>query len=140
MKLIGFNLNKINAEKTKNTVQGQLEVNTNINITDLKEVKAEFFSDKEKILAFDFKYTINYKQDFAKLIFEGTLILAFDSKLAKDILKQWKDKNIPEELRIDVFNLILRKTNVKALSIEEDINLPLHINMPRLEKKSNSNN
>lgn len=134
MKLIGFNLNKINIEKLKDSME-DLKINTNINLSEIKPVKADFFKSKEELIGVTFVYTLNYEPDLAKIEFKGNLVLAIDSKLNKEVLKQWEDKKIPEDFRITIFNLILRKTSVRALQLEEEMNLPLHLALPSIKKQ-----
>ena len=47
-------------------------------------------------------------------------------------------KNLPEEFRLSVFNLILKKSSLKALQLEEELNIPLHIAMPFLKAQDKS--
>ena len=44
-----------------------------------------------------------------------------------------------EEFRILLFNIILRKANIKALELEEQMNLTLHIPLPTLKKQKKNN-
>jgi len=37
---------------------------------------------------------------------------------------------------VSLFNIILRKCHVKALELEEDLNLPLHVQMPSLQRNA----
>ena len=49
--------------------------------------------------------------------------------------KGWKDKEIPEEFRIAIFNIILRKASVRALQLEEELNLPYHMPFPSIKSQ-----
>jgi hypothetical protein len=135
MKLMGFNFTKINAEKLKSKFEG-VKLNTNINVSEIKEIKNTPFKSKESIVSIIFDYVIDYNPDFAKLEFKGTLILGLENKEAKEVLKEWKDKKMPEEFKLALFNLILRKSNTKAIQLEDEINIPLHIPLPKLGKNS----
>jgi hypothetical protein len=135
MKLMGFNFTKISAEKLKGSSKG-IKLNTNINISDIKEVKNAPFKSKETIISVSFNYLVEYNPDFAKLNFEGTLVLGLDAKESKEILKQWKSKKMPEDFKIPLFNLILRKSNLRAMQLEEEMNIPLHVPLPKLSKDS----
>jgi hypothetical protein len=64
------------------------------------------------------------------LKFYGNLIISIESKESKEVLKQWKDKKLPEEFRLNIFNVILKKVSLKALQFEEELNLPPHIPLP----------
>ena len=134
MKLAGFNFTKISVEKLKGQGEG-LKINTNIDISEIGDVKSDMFKLREQMIAISFSNTISYDPDYAKLELAGTMIVGVDSKLAREIIKQWKDKKIPEEFRFDLFNIIIRKCSVKALELEEDLNLPLHIQMPKVQKQ-----
>ncbi|HKL24465.1 MAG TPA: hypothetical protein VJ912_03960 [Candidatus Nanoarchaeia archaeon] len=134
MKLLGFNYTKIEIEKLKE-ISKDLKINSNIDITDIKEVKQSVLKSKETILSLNFSYKINYNPDYAKVNIGGNFILSLDPKTAKDILKEWKNNKIPKEFKIPLFNIILKKANVKALSLEEDLNLPLHLPMPKVGRQ-----
>ncbi len=134
MKIVGFNFNKINIEKLSDKVDN-LKINTDIDISEIKEIKSDFFKTKEDIITVKFFYNINYEPNFAKIEFVGNVLLAIESKTTKNILKQWKDKKMSEEFKITLFNIILRKSNLKALQLEDEINLPLHISLPSLKQK-----
>jgi len=132
MKIIGFNILKISTEKKEN-FQEKLQVNQNIDITDLTKEKS-VISDNELIKIY-FKFLIEYSNDFAKLTIEGFVIILPEKDDIKKFLKTWKDKKIPEEFRIPIFNFIMNKCNVKSLFLEDELNLPYHIPLPRLSEK-----
>lgn len=132
MKLMGFNFKKISVEKLGERPK-ELKINTNIDISEIKNIKSDILKTKEEILAVGFSYIIDYSPSFATLNFKGDLLIALDPKISKELLKQWKKKKIPEELRIPIFNIILMKSNIKALELEEEMNLPLHIPLPTLK-------
>jgi hypothetical protein len=129
MKLVGFNFTKIDLEKKSDNLK-DLKVTTGIDIFEVKEVKSNFFSSSEGLIAVKFEYTINYEKDIAILNFHGNVIASIDSKQVKEVLEQWKDKKLPGVFRLALFNLILRKASLKALQFEEELNLPAHIPMP----------
>jgi len=132
MKVVGFNFKKISVERLGEKVEN-LKINTKIDIPDIKNLKSEFIKTKDELLQINFVYTVDYEPNFAKIEFTGNFVIALDQKDAKDILKQWKDKKMSNELRINFFNIILRKSNIKALELEDEMNLPLHISFPSLK-------
>lgn len=129
MRLVGFNFRKINLEKKSDNLK-DLRITTGIDISDLKEVKSDLFSSSGEIIAVQFEYTINYEKEIAVLKFYGSILVSIEAQQAKEVLKQWKDKKIPEEFRVSVFNMIFRKSSLKALQFEEELNLPPHIPFP----------
>ena len=134
MKLIGFNFSKISIEK-KSDKKENLKINTNINIVDISEIKTNFFNSKETLLGVQFNYTIDYSPSIAKIFFEGNILLSIDPKEAKEILKEWKSKKLQDNFRNIVFNIVFRKCNIKALQLEDEMNLPLHLPMPIIKNQ-----
>jgi hypothetical protein len=126
---VGFNFRKMDLEKKSDNLK-DLKISAGIDISDLKEVKSKLFNSSEEIIAVSFEHTINYEKDIAVLKFYGSLLVSVGSQQAKEVLKQWEDKKIPEEFRLSVFNLIFRKSSLKALQFEEELNLPPHIPLP----------
>ena len=132
MRLAGFNFTKINVEKKANNLK-DVTVATGIDILDLQEADSGFFKSSDELITIKFEYNVTYEKDIALLKFQGNLIVSVESKQAKEVLKQWKDKKIPEEFRLSIFNIILRKASVKALQFEEEFGLPFHIPFPSLK-------
>ncbi len=132
MKLLGFNFTKIQVEKYKDRVEG-LKIGTRIDVSEIKEAKSGLLKTKEEILAIKFTYGLDYEPEMAKLDLEGNLILSLDSKKAREVLRQWKDKKMPEDFRMPLFNLILRKASLRALQLEEEMNIPIHMQLPSLK-------
>ena len=137
MRAIGFNYKKISIEKLPSNDLEGVKVNANIDISEISSVKpVDILKSKEELVAVQFTYVVSYDPDFAKLVFSGNIILEIEPKLAREILKSWKDKKeMPEDFRVFVFNIILRKSNLKALELEDEMNLPLHIPMPSIQKE-----
>lgn len=133
MNLIGFGFNKINAEKFSSIKKG-LTLNNNINIFDVSFPKEGFFKSKKDIVEIKFNYILNYSPEIAKIELGGSFIFEVESQLAKDIENKWKEKTLPEDFRTIVLNFIVKKSNVRALQIEEEFNLPYHIPFPTLKK------
>lgn len=135
IKVVGFRFSKIAGEKKREGIEG-LKVNTSIDVFDIKEIKSSgFFSGKEQILDISFKYEIDYAPEYAKLNLEGNILVSAESKVVKDILQQWKDKKLPTEFRIELFNVIIKRASVKSLILEEDLNIPYHMPFPKLSVK-----
>jgi len=136
MQIIGFNLTKILIER-KEKPEGKLEIKQNISIDDISKDKINI--SKDEILKIKFIFNVNYEPDFAKLELGGTLVLLPEKEELKKFLKSWKnkDKQIPEELRIPLFNFIMNKCNIKAIQLEDELGLPLHLQnlMQRLAPK-----
>ncbi|MEK6945709.1 MAG: hypothetical protein AABW63_02860 [Nanoarchaeota archaeon] len=138
MKIIGFNFTKISAERISSNFKS-INISTKIDIVDVSEAKADLFNSKEAFLSLKFTFGLNYDPDIAKLFFEGNMLLAVEPKLSKEVLSKWKDKNAPEEFNIFVLNSILRKSTLRALQLEEELGMPLHLQLPSLKKEETEN-
>jgi len=137
MRIIGFNFTKISIEKLKepSELKEQLKINTQIDVPELTEVKSHLLKTKEEIIGAKFTYGVNYNPGFAKIELEGRILVAVEPKVAKEIFKQWKKKKMPEDFRLLLFNVVLKKSSLKALYLEEELNLPLHMPMPSFKKE-----
>ena len=132
MQIIGFSLNKISIER-KEKQEGELEIKQNINIDDISTDKINI-SDKE-IIQTSFTFSVNYSPDFARVELKGQIVLLPEKEELKDILKDWKKKQLTDKFRTPLFNFIMSKCNIKALDLEDELNLPLHVPMPRISPK-----
>ncbi len=137
MQVIGFNLKKILAERSVNFERGP--INTNIEFTNIDKEKVELLKDAEA-LKISFIFSVIYSDQEKKelkhgeISFDGDIIMSADKEEAKELTKSWKKKQIPEDTRIPLINYILRKCSTKALLLEDDINLPIHIPFPLVRK------
>ena len=147
MQVIGFNFSKISASREKEVLKPNID--THIEFVNLEKMSVDLLKDMESS-ALDFKCTITYskseektedkekhkdkKEEMkkAEIAFEGNIILALTKDEAKDIHKSWKEKSLPNQIQIPLYNLILRKCTPKAVSIADEISLPSPIPMPKI--------
>lgn len=133
MKLLGFNYTKISVEKLSEKAEN-LKISSNIDISEISEVKQSMLKSKETVLSVKFTYDVKYNPDYASVSLGGNFLLSLEPKTAKKVLKEWENKQMPEEFKVPLFNLILKKANIKALQLEDELNLPLHMPMPKVGK------
>ena len=138
MKILGFNFTKINAEK--NLALNPSVINTNIEFLDFEKDSAEMLKD-QNIVKVSFKFDISYlesqdkKENLAgKLSFEGVILLSAEKK-DPDLVKEWKKKEVNEEIKVKLLNIIIKKCSAKALTLEEELDMPPHIPLPRISVK-----
>ncbi len=132
MKIIGFGLSKVSYER-KNPIKGKIEIKSGLNIDNIS--KEDLQISENDSLKFDFTYEINYNPDIASIIIKGSVIAVDDKKESKEILKDWKKKKFDHPIKLNIFNFIMDKCNLKSLLMEEELGLPLHIPMPKLAPK-----
>ena len=128
IKLIGSRITKILGERNPEFA-GKLEINTNIKIRDMEKIK-----DAKDSLRIDYDLSIDYGE-LGKISIEGMLFVSSDSKTIKEIQKAWKDKKFDTEEQVMVTNLIIKKVSIKAFELEDELGLPLHIQLPSLGLK-----
>ena len=133
MRVIGFHFKKISVEKFKEPTEN-LSIKTGMELPKIKEIEKGVLKTKEDLLEVSFEYNLKYEPDFAKIEFGGVILVSVDPKTSKNILKNWKKKEIPKDMRIYLINVILRKSTLKALELEDELNLPLHLPMPSLKR------
>jgi len=137
MQIIGFNFEKITAERKKPS-KGKLEITSNISIETISEEKIDLVKDQTP-LKFGFAFSVNYNPDMADINLNGSVLVLLEKNKAKQVIKKWKSKKIEDDIRIPLFNLILTRSNLKALQLEEELQLPTHIPFPKIQaEKDNS--
>ena len=133
MKIIGFNFTKISIEKLSDNLK-DLKINTNIDVKGINQLKQEFFNTKENVIEVKFGYDVTYSLEIAKISLEGNIILLVDLKTSKKFIKDWKNKKIDEEYKFMIFNVVIKKSSIKAIQLEDEMNLPLHVPLPSVKE------
>ncbi|MBU0907393.1 MAG: hypothetical protein KKD18_07070 [Nanoarchaeota archaeon] len=136
MKIVGFHLTKISAARLE--IKITKKPSTSIEFTKLDKDKSDLFKEGE-IMRIAFKYSILYGEKESEkegsIEAEGEIILSTSKDESKEILKDWKKKKLPAALNITLFNLILKRCTPKAIFLEDEVGLPIHTPMPRLQPK-----
>ena len=155
MQVIGFNLTKIRAMKSKDFQRTPM--NTSIEFTGFEKEKVEMLKDTEAA-KINFKFSVTYedskkeeekqakkkeekeeKEKQGEVTFEGVLVLSVTKEEGKAMQKSWKKKQIPVNIQVPLYNFILKKCSIKAALIEEEIGLPTHIPTPQIKPSENQN-
>ncbi|MBW2976350.1 hypothetical protein KY347_02805 [Candidatus Woesearchaeota archaeon] len=134
MAIIGFNFTKIDAEK-KEAAKGNISINNNVSIKEVKEKNLSLGNEKQKVLSFTFDFAAKYDPNVGSINLIGDVLYMEDSKKVKEILDGWKkDKRLPKEIMTHILNTVLSKCNVQALILSEQINLPPPIPLPKVQQ------
>ncbi len=128
LKLAGSKFLKVSAERSPE-FSGKLAVKTNIKIDNLDKVK-----DAKDALRLDYTFEVDYG-DLGKIEIKGILFLTGDAKTNKELLKLQKDKKYDSPEYVGLTNLIIQKASIKALELEEELGLPIHMKLPTLSVK-----
>jgi hypothetical protein len=134
MSIIGFNINKIHAERKK-TSEGKININNNVSIVNVHDSSISLGGNEQNTIQVEFKFVSTYEPDVGQVLMEGDVLWLIDKNQAGDIMKGWaKTKTLPDVIMRTVLNHILMKCNIEALILSRDINLPPPIPLPKIDK------
>ena len=135
--IIGFNFTKISIEKKPKAGSGKININNNIAITNVEEKDIPLGKSKQKALFFTFKFTSKYEPAIGDIELVGNITFIAAPAKTTEVISSWKkDKKIPKEVMTSVINTALNKSNVQALILSRDINLPPPIPLPKIKAQT----
>jgi len=134
MPILDFRFNKIKAENNLKQISKEgVQVDMKVDFTDVEEFP-KIKDSPTSALKVGFEFTLGYKE-YGNINLTGFIIYGDENKKIKKIADSWKkDKKLEKEVSTLLINNILIKTNVRALALAQDVNLPLHLRMPALAK------
>ena len=133
MPVVGFGFDNINIEK-KQPFDKDDKINNNIKIIELKETSLKP-NDKDELpgILILFEFSLSFAKA-GNLSLKGHIIYYDPENKTKELLKNWKDgKKLPAQFSTQIFNFILYKCNIRALQLEEEVGLPLHLKLPKFK-------
>lgn len=131
MPIVGFNFDHINVEKLSQ-ITGKINIKNDIGIKNLEQEKLPIGKSEES-LKFHFEYSLDYQPKIGNITLKGHILYLDEPKKIKEIMTGWKkNKKIPPDITEQILNTVLFKCNIKALALSQEVNLPPHIQMPRL--------
>jgi len=136
MPIVGFNLEKTQAERKKKLQKG-MKAYHNITITSVQNEDIQIGKNSKKQgLKFSFEYNVDYQPDVGKVLIEGSVLYSDDDKIVKTILDSWKkNRNVSPEIASQVLNTAIVRCTIKALSMAQEVNLPPHMPIPTITPK-----
>jgi len=139
MPIVGFSYKKIEIGRSDLKSGGQ--ISTSLNIKKIEQEKLPI-GNSEDVVNFNFEFKIKYG-DLGDAIFLGSVLYMENPERVKEIVSSWTDKKqVIPEVMTEVFNFILFKVNILGLELEQEMNLPPHIKLPRVkpEQMNQKNN
>ena len=89
---------------------------------------------KRKSLDVSFTFQVDYEPSLGAISIIGSLLYTSDDASLSKVMKSWKaNKKVPREASLEILNTILARCNIKSLELAEDVNLPYHMPLPRIE-------
>lgn len=150
MNLIGFNFTKVSGEVFERFEQ-DYTVSTGIEFLDVSKDTITTLNNLDALkLKFEYKISYSLKKEEkkegnktltgkpkAEIAIAGEVIFSADKEEVKDIMKAWKKKDLPISVKIPVYNLIMKKSLIKAVQIQDELVLPVTVPIPQLAPKYN---
>lgn len=131
MTIIGFDFTKLNIERKK-IIKGKINISNNVSVDEIEEVNLQLGEDKTA-LKFFFNFTTKYEPEIGEILIEGELVYLVSANEAKELMSQWKkEKRIPKEVMTPILNYVLTKSNIEALILSKEMNLPSPIPLPKV--------
>lgn len=136
--IVGFHFTKLSVERHQ-SLQGKISVRNDLNIRDVKEQPFSHVKGSHKTVAFQFVFTVTYAPHVADIMIAGDVYYSADPKKIDEALSSWKTKKkVPADISLAVLNFALQQCNIRALAMAQDLNLPTHLPMPKvnIQKKT----
>ncbi len=132
MALVGFNFLKISAER-KAELKGKIGVSNNVVLKKVSKSQIGISLEKEQAIEIEFAFTSTYSPEVGKIEMVGKILLLEPKDVAEKIVAEWeKTKKLPPLMMQQVFTTILRKCNIQAIVMAEEIGLPSPIKLPEV--------
>jgi len=132
MAILNFGFTKILVEKI-GKVSKQVNIKSGMNIVSVSESDM-IDATKQKAFLIKFSFETKYEPKIGNINLEGELLYLADVETAKTISAAWdKNKSLPKDIALKVFNKILHNCNVEALLLSREINLPSPIQLPKIK-------
>jgi len=129
--IVGFNFSKINVER-KGKIKGQIRVKNNVDIMDVRGETLPL-KDKKKVASVSFMFGVSYEPGIGEILINGNVLYLDKEKVIDETLRLWKEeKKLLKEASVEVLNVVMVRCNVKALELSDELGLPPHMQMPKV--------
>ncbi len=135
MPVIGMQLTKIEAVRRSNPTPG-FKVESVPTIVSVEEKELPALGNDGKVLVINYTFTVDYRPDIANIKISGEILYLEEGERVG--VKTWaKNKALPQDVMIEVYNTIFRKGLLKALVLSDDMQLPPPLQVPIVTPKKN---
>jgi len=133
MTIVGFNFTKIEAEKRKGR-SAKVNISNNVAVKSIEDTDLSLGSEKQKAIKFIFEFVSKYEPDIGSIVLTGEVLFLEEAKKIQKIQDDWKkNKKIDGALMSVILNTVLSKSNVQALILSQEVNLPSPIPLPKVK-------
>ncbi len=131
MTILNFGFNKIVVERKTRSAK-QINIESGLHIKDVKASEM-VKNDAQKAFTISFGFDVKYEPGLGNISIEGELLYLSSNDQAKEISDLWeKNKSLPKQVGVVIFNRILQQCNVEALILSREVNLPAPIQLPKV--------
>ena len=135
MTIVKINLHKVNAQRNLESKGGQIKINNSVSIKDVEDLS--FAVQGKKGLKFTFNFVCNYEPDLGKTEVEGQVVFVDDDQKVSQVKEGWDNgKKIPMDVMEQIINAALHKSNIQAIKISDDVNLPSPLPLPKVNREA----
>ncbi|WP_297521188.1 hypothetical protein [Thermococcus sp.] len=139
MPVLGFNITKVEMEKTSTTIPGgQIQVRLSPRVNEMRLGEIRTPTGKMNGVEILFRYEVEYDPRIARAGVEGALLYLPPQKDRIDeILNLWEDeKKIDPVTFAEIVNFITTEVSPMLMVLAKEMRLPYHIPVPRVELKT----
>lgn len=131
--IVGFNVDSLNAEKYDGAANGDLQVNYNPKILNVKKAPVNAFEDEVAKIEFEFNVSYNVGKDTAaEIVLEGNIL--WKGQL-DEIIEEWEEnEKLPEKIQAPLMNDLYRRALSQAVGISDTLGLLPPIPTPRVDQ------
>ena len=132
MAIVGFNFTKMLVEK-KGSLQGKININNNIALTNAKEMDVSLGGKDTKGMLIQFEYSCIYEPNLGKILLEGDIITMESPETIKSSIELWqKKKTVGKGVLDQVMPYLLNKSSIQAIILSKDASLPSPVPLPKI--------
>lgn len=131
--IVGFNIDSLDAEKSKQAGAGGLQVNYEPEILDVSEATVRQFD--EEVAKIEFEFNVNYdvgNATAAHITMSGNILWKGGIEDAVETFEE--DGTLPDEIHAPLMNDMYRKCLSQAVGVADTLNLLPPIPTPRIEQ------
>ncbi|MGM5487411.1 MAG: hypothetical protein ACQESG_00525 [Nanobdellota archaeon] len=135
MTIVGFNFTKMHVER-KSQVSGKVNITNNVSIKSVEESQLSLGPNKQTGLKFGFEFVTKYEPGIGEILLTGEVLTIEQDEKHKAILAEWEaEEKVNKETMTKILNHVLKKSNLEALILSREINLPSPIPLPKVQDK-----
>ena len=133
MPVAGVGYTKMLVER-KAQITGNVKIKNNAQLKNLEKFSLNIGAASQDAIRFVFEFTTEYEPSMARILLEGEVIWIDKPEIIDSVVKQWqKEKKVPKEVMESVLNSVIQKSNIQALLLSREMNLPPPIPLPKVE-------